>query len=510
VVEKCGFRVISKALDNRKALGSGLELSLRDVVARPTLDTSIRVGNYRIHFDTSSASPDTPALLDSAYQRIPGSYRAYVESTASILSYASLIETNELGYLSPPDDFGEGGGPEYDIYVVELGNSYYGLTTPETPLNNKPDGGTFTSFMEIDNDFLFVSPDSNRGMPALRVTLAHELHHAIQIGRYGFWTGSAYFYELTSVWMEDVVFTEVNDYYQYLGVSQGQFRRPDISFTSSGFIMYSRGIWGHFIARRFGREIMKTAWEEVRNAPPLQAMDNALRGVTSSFRLAFSEWGKWNYFAGARADTARYYTEGSFYPTMIQAAVQFAPPASGIEGTLPPLSARYYEVMQGQTSFSLALSNINFDGALAGSTSPASYRYLLNVNKVDDTYRPIAGGPFVKLDVPDRTNWYDWSVGSTITPGVAFPNPCLVDGRASVFFAVNATVQVEGTLSIFTSSMDLVYSTPLKSLTHLSGQQVFAWNGRAGNGEVVQSGVYFFLLEIQNQHVLGKVAIIRQ
>jgi len=71
----------------------------------------------------------------------------------------------------------------------------------------------WTSDIDIDNDFI-GSKYNAKGIQALRVTAAHEFHHAIQYG-YGWW-GERYPYELTSTWMEDVVYTDVNDYYQYL------------------------------------------------------------------------------------------------------------------------------------------------------------------------------------------------------------------------------------------------------------------------------------------------------
>ena len=110
--------------------------------------------------------------------------------------------------------------------------------------------------MRIHHDFSFVNPAANRGLPGLRVTLAHELHHAIQIGNYGYWESDQYFYVMTSVWMEDAVYTDVNDYYQYLRSSSGHFRHPEISFTSNDFVVYSRGIWCQFLEKKFGRPII--------------------------------------------------------------------------------------------------------------------------------------------------------------------------------------------------------------------------------------------------------------
>ncbi|HTR80530.1 MAG TPA: MXAN_6640 family putative metalloprotease, partial [Bacteroidota bacterium] len=310
--EKCGLPAITYAIKNRDHLTPEVSQALQIILDRPTSQKSILVGSFRIHYDTTGI--EAAAMLDSLYQPIPGTADQFADSVGAIANYCEWFETKVLGYLPSPADSMAGGGPEYDIYVVDLGD--YGFTTPETPINNKPQGGTYTSFMTIDNSFAFVNPPANRGLPGMRVTIAHELHHSIQIGNYGYWTNDIYFYELTSVWMEDVVFNDVNDYYQYEKSPEGQFASPQVPFNTNSFIMYSRAIWGHYIAKRFGRDAMLRTWEEIQSAPPLEAIDRALQKppYNSSFNAAFAEWNVWNYFTGARSDSALYYPEGAAYP----------------------------------------------------------------------------------------------------------------------------------------------------------------------------------------------------
>jgi hypothetical protein len=519
--DKCGLRVLSAALHNRSSLSPHLRSALNVVLLRPTRDTSIRVGDYRIHYDTAGAN--SPAMLDSLlHQRIPGTVRQYVDSVAAVLAYVTLVEANVLGYLPPPPDNGSGGGPEYDVYISELGSSYYGFTTLETPINNKPDGGTFTTFLEIDNDFQFVSPDSNKGMPGLRVTIAHELHHAIQIGNYGFWTGDTYFYEMTSVWMEDVVYTEVNDYYQYLRSDQGQFHRPDIAFTSNAFICYSRGIWGHFVSKRFGRDVMRQAWVEIQNVIPLQAMDNVLQSHQSTFRQAFSEWTLWNYFTGNRTDTVHYYPEGSFYPQVTQSSVYFTPPSSTHPNSLSALGARYHRVVGRPDTLVLALANTNLVAGLSGNTVPFPYSLNLSSYRIDDSYRPtLVDSLYLNLGVVDPANWSTQDIvrdsagspivgSASVANGSAFPNPWFTNSNNPISIAVAWPANTEGELYVFTSSMDLVFSSDVKVKTHPTGKNVIEWNGKTNDGEIVRTGVFLYVLEGQSQTLTGKIAVVRK
>ncbi|MEK7250866.1 MAG: hypothetical protein AAB209_10650, partial [Bacteroidota bacterium] len=323
-----------------------------------------------------------------------------------------------------------------------------------------------------------------------------------------------YFYEITSVWMEDAVFTRVNDYYQYLRSSQGHFRRPEVAFTSSELIMYSRGIWCHFVAKRFGREVVRKFWEEARNARPLLAMDAALQQqpYSTSLRNAFIEWAIWNYFTGPqRYDSVAYYTEGRNYPEITKIGVGFTPPSRTISGTTFPFSSRYYDIMSQQQSLTLLLSNVNTSAAQAEPSRSHSYSLLLSQNKVDETFSATSAGIFVKADVGDPTNWYLKDLFGVAGVESAFPNPFIVDGRRSVYFPITSQNTVNGTVSVFSSSMDVVYSAEQTStfLPQL-GRQVFRWDGRNENNDVAGSGIYFYVIESPTQSLKGKIAVIRK
>jgi hypothetical protein len=314
--------------------------------------------------------------------------------------------------------------------------------------------------------------------------------------------------------MEDVVFPNVNDYVQYLSSGQSHFRNPGIPFTDqNGIVEYSRAIWGHFMAKKFGRDAVRLTWEEIRSVPPLQAVDNALQAYGSSFRSAFAEWVLWNYFTGARADTAQYYPEGYLYPLITEMPVDFTTTSRDVSGALKALSSRYYEVMTQNDRVTLALANINLAAGEAKSWTEFPYTYRLNVNKVDDSYKAIGGNVYVKLDVPDQTTWYSWdvyhgSVGSaSLVAGSPFPDPFPANGRSSVYVPVSASGPVSATLSVYSSSMDLIYSSPVTSSLQL-GRQVFSWNGRTRNNELAQSGIYIYVLELKDQILKGKFAIL--
>ncbi|MGB6122770.1 MAG: MXAN_6640 family putative metalloprotease, partial [Bacteroidota bacterium] len=352
---KCGLPLITDALRAWEEKTLTPESPLSILLARPALQTSRVSGNFRIHFDTTGTH--APAMLNSFYLRIEGTHHEYVDSLFSMLQYVSSLLTVSLGYLPPPSDGALGGGPEYDIYLMELGN-LYGETIPDYGI---PTGDTVSTFIRMDNDYQFVTPSRNRGMPGLRVSAAHEFFHAIQIGRYGYWWAEdVYFYEISSTWIEDVAYTDVNDYLGYVHATWSHFHYPETEFASrSNLIMYSRGIWGQYVEKRIGIDAMRRSWEYVRQGRPVVAMDNALREYGSSLPEGFAEWTLWNHFTWERSDPIEYYPEGGAFPTIAHTPVEFTPPTRQMTGSLRSLSARYYEVLHGGDTVTVAVTNTN-------------------------------------------------------------------------------------------------------------------------------------------------------
>ncbi len=278
---------------------------------------------------------------------------------------------------------------------------------------------------------------------------------------------------------------------------------------------------------------MKRSWEAIRLAPPLQAIHNALTNppYSTSFRLAFAEWTLWNYFTGYRSDTSQYpqgknfrYPEARQFPTVKQNAVEFTPPSRAIEGATTPLKAfgsKYYQIMAPADTLTdtltLVLSNINFDAALHDPAAQFPYRYLLNVNRVDGSYNPTGVAVFYKLEVPDLSNWWTWPVTKagigkpSIAEGVVFPNPFRPDRVGAMRIAIRRQEPVPGTLRIFSSSMDLVYSISSLATRFIPDVWGFEWNGKTDKNAPAGSGVYFYVLELlSGETIKGKFALVRK
>lgn len=227
---KCGTSDMMLAIARWDQLTQQKRMAVVQALQRPQMqkDRLSPSGRFRIHYDT--VGPNAPALLTggSDPQPIPNSQEQYIDSVSYYFERAWKLEVDTLGYLPPPSDGIEGGGPEYDVYVEELGINLFGQTSwdPSAPPLESGSHVRYATYIEIDNDFYKFRTS---GMDALRITSAHEFHHSIQVGNYGMWATmpafDSWFYELTSVWMEHMAYPNIHDYYLDLPKSLSAVQR---------------------------------------------------------------------------------------------------------------------------------------------------------------------------------------------------------------------------------------------------------------------------------------------
>ena len=173
----------------------------------------------------------------------------FVQEVASALDSAYVLEVEILGYPEPIKDGGEGGDDAWDVYLHDLGHlSTYGFTNPERRVGNSS-----TSYIEMDNDFQDpVFP--TKGLDAVHITAAHEFFHMIHYTYYGR-SGWEWWMEISSTWMEDVAYDDVNDYYNYLSFF---FNHPEVPLNRyDGAHEYGASVFAHFLEERFGRDAVK-------------------------------------------------------------------------------------------------------------------------------------------------------------------------------------------------------------------------------------------------------------
>ncbi len=504
--EKCGtFREVDRHWKNK------LSKTDRVLVSRPVRDTSTLTSNnkIRIHFDITGNNQ--PAMVDAAGNRIPNSYKQYIDTLRSILDSVWKAEIETYNFNAPPADSGRGGGDEYDFYITNFNDGTFGITNIEDdlPVGPAKPNQQYATFIEMDNDFGVGY--RTKGIPALMATSAHEFHHAIQVGGSGVWENEFfYFYEICAEAMENTVFNDAKDYIfdvktYFANISSTPLFQRRIDFNTAG---YERAIWGMFLMKKFGTAIMKEIWEEIKNHRPVQASSNALNTFATSLEREFADFTYWNFFTGYRADVAKYYTDAGLFPTVsLIRSINVSGVKQDVQITTKSFTANYIKARMITDSAFVIVSNTNFTDAV--NYSQQTFPFQLSFTSSSSSGLPaISNSIFAKFYVD---NFLDWSYTAIGTPTVpfCFPNPLNPNSSSLLIALQGVQSNSYATLNIFSaSSMDLIYSGN-PSFKFFSGIQYAEWNGRDNNGAIVSSGVYLFVLSNGMVSHKGKFAVLR-
>jgi hypothetical protein len=523
---KCALNLTFEVLRNYQQLSDNLKASMKKLLQGPGRQTFKSLGHFTVHYDT--VGNNVPSLLTASFKRMleDTSYvknhtdsinviNAFVDSTLNIFNYVWDIVVNSSGYLPPPFETGEN---TYNVYLTELGGGLYGQTVPTLdPINPGQTPPRYTSYIEIDNDFRSVYSTS-RGLPGVKVTAAHEFHHAIQLGSYGYRENDRYFYEITSTWIEDLLYNEINDYYQYIKYSndqpRGHFAYPNLSFIySDGLIEYSRAIWGKFIQEKYSSTVMRNTWENLRSSGSVKALDDALVNVGSTLRIAFVEFSRWNYFTGSRSMPGRYYSEASNYPLIKERPpIEMTGNYRILNDSTETFSSIYLNIIHDNIPSNDVINNINLSSAQNYLIRNYLFHYEMT-NIGDDTFRQLSNGVFVKLSVSDPMNWSSGGIiTSTQRSVTVYPNPCIINKNTNINFTIPAPqnkslTQIPATLYIYNAGMELVGSFE-KDINTTDPK--INWDLVDKKGDIISSGIYLYMIIFDNQEYSGKFAVIKK
>lgn len=523
---KCGTPLVFEAMRRMKDLPSGLRAMVRQTLQRPTSDTSrlSPSGRFRIHYDTTGTH-EPRMIAGNPLMPVSGSAEEFVDSVAAVFDHCWSVEIGEMGYGVPPPDDGNGGGDEYDVYIQDLAPDLFGFTS----WDGEPqlEGGIherYATFITIDNDFF---PHRTKGLDGLRVTAAHEFHHAIQIGSYGLWPtapGSGeyrdlYFYELTSVWFEEILYDDVNDYYFDLprflqNFKDGAGRSLSFSTYSLANAGYERSLWAQYLDKRFSRTAMRELWEGVRTNPVLESADVMLHSHQSSLRDAFAEFSFWNVYTGARADTIRYYQEGKMFPSLQpNLSTTFNGTSTFIQQEAYPFSAQYYTFAVSGDTVIAAISNVNQEAATSNPSLLSGFRLTLTgIGGGSGAIQKLSNGLTMVFSGLPIDDWRTLYIGAGAAADLKsqafpFPNPMRLQDAAILTLPVEGSLSGPASVFILTGSFDLVFSGSYQ-VTDSFGKKVVTVPAKDFSGSV-SSGIHFVIVKTQQREYRSKMVFIR-
>jgi len=253
-------------------------------------------------FTYETAGQDTVPSADVNSNGVPD----YVEwaATAADSSYKLLVETQ--GYTDPIPD-----GTTYDISFEELQGTYGFAQTQ--------DGNGPGTRIVVENDFEgFPDNDDPDGAQrgALRATVAHEFKHAIQFAQNGYSGDSDSWAEMDATLIEEVVYDQVNDYYNYLGGSGDVFGNPGVTVIPGS---YEDATWALFFHEKYGSDFWVDTWTRIETSNStlglLDAVDLELTSRGEDYTNSLLELYAWHFASGAYNNQNFGFQESMFYPS---------------------------------------------------------------------------------------------------------------------------------------------------------------------------------------------------
>jgi hypothetical protein len=252
---------------------------------------------------------DAPSLADANGDGMPD----YVERVLGVAEHVYAVENGRLGWRRPKSDGARGGGNgKTDVYLAQLGGALFGYAAPDrgqgSPQHPLP--RRLYGYLVLDNDYAPAEFPHTTQLDDLEVTLAHEYNHILQFAYDAY--QDPWFAESTAVWMEDQVYNGIDDYLRYV---RRWVHRFDVPLTASSIKEYGSAVWNHWLSRRYGRRLIRSAWARAIHTKPggfsVDAYESAIRAAgRAGFGLDFARFCR---------DTAEWRTgtafrEGPLYP----------------------------------------------------------------------------------------------------------------------------------------------------------------------------------------------------
>lgn len=464
-------------------------------------------GKFLFHYETSGT--DAVPLEDtSPANGIPD----YVEEAAAAADSSWRHEVATLDYSDPilPGD-------PYDIYFRNFG--FYG----QTVISGN------TTYIDVHNNFQNFPPNTDpEGNPigALKVTLAHELKHAIQYVTTVYpsnnWSAggeSDLWVEMDATMMEEIVYDNVNDYYNYLDNSSSIFENPQNSFYPGSYFHVS---WALFFEEKYGQDFWPQVWDVLKKNPTgtrfTEAMQTVL-GSSDTFQRDYIESQLWHLAAGQLNSTDSYgFEERNFYPNPTIKERFSGKDSSTTAINLQKFAANYIELTPGQESEGFIRVELSRSNAATGLGLIA---YLND----GSTEKLIVTGGGDNQGIVQQTPW-EWSRINRLGIVVGNGNESLGDS-----YRIKITSDIPETISLsqnypnpFNPGTVIPFNLNTRSNVQL---KIYDITGRlvstlideerpAGfyrdvrfNGSNLASGVYFYQLITDQKVLVKKMTLIK-
>ncbi len=515
------------AIVNRSPLGERAEAN--------GLDQSYDNGLFRFHYTTTGSN--AVSTSDTNSNSIPD----YVELISDVFSFVISVELTNLGFVEPPGDGwyplnnDNGGSGLYDIYFRNLPTNWYGYVQPEdwanySTGNNEHSSGVnevnaFTSYMVMRHNY---NGFPNTLIENIQVTVAHEYFHAVQFG-YDGWEES-WVMEATAVQMEEMVYDDINDCYQYMPI---WFNSPHQSLNlDSSDRWYGSYIFFEYVNSHLSIDAIGKFWEKSITYEScdgceysIQTLDETFQDLGSSFADMLNGMSIANRILSSNYTAEPYnYEEANAY-SVTPATFNTVSYSAGTDETITST-----KLLQANAAQYIRL--ISNDPVLATLSNDVGADTDLELHAImtygDSAWTVWSGSPInvdptgathvyfvVVSQNPDASN-FDFSL--SFTDGQASPDPEIPDefSISNAYpnpFNPQTHIQIDLPHSEYVNVY--VYDVRGRMVRSLingylnAGEHVVTWNGLDNRGNLVASGTYFVRVKGENQENWQKVTLLK-
>ena len=522
---KCGTFESASYKDFQAIWARGESILASRPVISPEENTIVSPsGKFLIHY--TKYGNDRVDSTDKNHNSIPD----YIDSVCYYFDEVYSYEVNTLGYPAPPSDQNGGGSEAYDIYVRNMKEmGYYGLTEQETRVASTNSQPKATSFISIDNNY-GLSANGNKiyntsGIDALKITAAHEFHHAIQFGCYG--VNDKGFdlalYEMYSTWMEYLQYPAVKDYINY---AKSLFTNPqEYRFGRRGpsdiYTGYAWGIFFEFLHHKFGISASKEMWDNIGKGDlPFRALELSLNTKSSSLNDIWCELSQWMYHTGSKSygiSDANKFMDAEDLPEM-KAITDSANPSLLFSQSIYPYEFRLFtcvlpnnQTIADTADFMCSIVSPNPFYNLSTNQNPL----VFSVSKQITQNAISSTGYYWNFDTKGMQNCSNavLSKGIAVKPNqVVYPNPYILHQTQELMFPLPAMVN-EGEmalLTIYTTTGKLIYSDNLLIEIDPKNKANPGYNTlviKYLQADTLERGVYIFSVEYKGKTIHGKFLV---
>ena len=488
------------------------------------LDQTLDNGYFRFHYTTSGTH--AIANSDTNNNSIPD----YIDQMVDVFAHVASIQLDSFLYSEPPSDSwypansDNGGSNHYDVYIRNLQSNVYGYVSPE----NFAQSGSFgdnenssTTELNALNSYMALRNNYN-GFPgteeeSIKVTAAHEFHHAVQSGYDGF--EAQWLMEATAVSMEEQVYDEINDCYQYL---PSWFNEPHKSLDDQSDHWYGSFIYPQYIYEHLGGYLtLRKIWQKsILNDSYYgdyshRAISLALSSEGSSFKDALNKMVVANRVMSSNSNAGVFtYEEAEAYPvsgptTFTEITYTAGTPQSVTSTNLNRFASQYTRL----------ISNDPVIASLSNTTGPDSDLNMHAIISYEDNSWTVYSGNEINIDPTGASSVYlaivsqdtsgnnwdyqvdisdgelsieDQNIPSSISVSQNYPNPF----NPSTSFNVEIPFQQHLRINIISVNGKSIKQIANKS--YPEGNILFQWDGRTESGKIASSGQYFIVVEGDN------------